>query len=137
MGEGLDIEGKMGNRMTLQEQMRQNKRVINKAIRELDRERNGLEREKTKIEREIKKLAKQGEMKSVRTLAKDLVRTKQYISKFYEMRSNLQGLSLRMQTMKSTAEMGMAMKKMTKAMKKMNKKMNVNSITKIVTEFEM
>lgn len=38
----------MGNRMTLSEQLRANKRVITKAIRELDRERAGLEREKVR-----------------------------------------------------------------------------------------
>ncbi len=54
----------MGNRMTVQEQMKANKRIINRAIRELDRERAGLEREKAKLEREIKKLAKQNEMVS-------------------------------------------------------------------------
>lgn len=48
--------------MSLQDQMKANKRVINKAIREMDRERAGLEREKAKLERDIKKLAKQNEM---------------------------------------------------------------------------
>mmetsp|Transcript_18585 Transcript_18585/g.30311 ORF Transcript_18585/g.30311 Transcript_18585/m.30311 type:complete len:223 (+) Transcript_18585:235-903(+) len=127
----------MGNRMTLAEQMKANKRVITKAIREMDRERNALEREKVKLEREIKKLAKQNEMAAVRVMAKDLVRTRQYISKFHVMKSNLQSLSLKMQTMKTTHEMGMAMGKMTKAMKRMNKKMNAQTINKIVREFEM
>lgn len=126
----------MGNRMSLQEQMRQNKRVINKAIREIDRERVALEREQQRLERDIKKLAKQNEMAALRVLAKDLVRTKQYISKFHVMKSNLQSLSLKMQTMKTTHEMGLAMGKMTKAMKRMNKKMNVQTINKLVMEFE-
>jgi len=122
--------------MSLQDQMRANKRVLNKAIREMDRERAQLEREQVKLEREIKKLAKQNEVAAVRVLAKDLVRTRQYISKFHIMKSNLQSLSLKMQTMKTTHEMGMAMGKMTKAMKRMNKKMNANTINKIVMEFE-
>jgi len=122
--------------MSLQEQLRQNKRVVNRAIREMDRERAALEREKAKIERDIKKLAKQNEMAAVRVLAKDLVRTRQYISKFHVMKSNLQSLSLKMQTMKTQHEMALAMGKMTKSMKRMNKKMNIQTITKIVTEFE-
>jgi hypothetical protein len=70
----------MGNRMSLDEQLRQNKRTVNKAIRELrwvpraagkryevrtnehecgvySREQAQLEREKVRLEREIKKLA--------------------------------------------------------------------------------
>ena len=53
------------------------------------------------------------------------------------MRSQLQGLSLKMQTMKTQYEMSQAMGKMTKSMKTMNKKMNVQSIAKLMREFEM
>ena len=39
----------------------------------------------------------QNEMAAVRVMAKDLVRTRQHISKFTVMKSNLQSLSLQMQ----------------------------------------
>lgn len=90
-----------------------------------------------KLERDIKKLAAQNEMSAVRVMAKDLVRTRQYISRFHVMHSNLQSLSLKMQSMKTSHEMGVAMGKMTKAMKRMNKKMNAQTISKIVRQFEM
>ena len=35
--------------------------------------------------------------KTVRIMAKDLVRTRQYVTKFYEMRSQLQAISLRLE----------------------------------------
>ncbi|CAK9024489.1 Charged multivesicular body protein 2a (Chromatin-modifying protein 2a) (CHMP2a) [Durusdinium trenchii] len=127
----------MGNRMTLQEQMRANKRMINKAMRELDRERVTLEREQKKLEADIKKMAAKNQMDAVRVMAKDLVRTKAAIQKFYTMRSNLQGLSIKMQTMKTSHEMGLAMGKMTKAMKRMNKKMKISSLQKLSLEFQM
>jgi charged multivesicular body protein 2A len=126
----------MGNKMSLKDQMRANKRLVTRSIREMDRERAALEREQMKLQNDIKKMAKEGQMGAVRVMAKDLVRTKQHISKFYMMRSQLQGLSLKMQTMKTSHEMAMAMGKMTKAMKRMNKQMNVNSINKIMMEFE-
>jgi hypothetical protein len=56
-GTGPGIE-KMGNRMTLEEQIKANKRLITKAIRELDRERSQLERDQKRLEMEIKKLGK-------------------------------------------------------------------------------
>jgi hypothetical protein len=43
--------------MSLDEQLRENKRTVNKAVRELSREQAQLEREKVRLEREIKKLA--------------------------------------------------------------------------------
>jgi charged multivesicular body protein 2A len=47
-------------------------------------------------------------------MAKDLVRTRRYISKFYNMRTQLQAVSLRLQTMRSNQQMGEAMKGATK-----------------------
>ena len=129
----------MGNafhRPTLKEQLRANKRLITRAIREMDRERMSLEREQKKLQNDIKKMAKQNQINAVRIMAKDLVRTKQYIEKFYTMRSQLQAVNLRLQTMKTSEQMTRAMKGVTKAMGKMNKKMNVQSIQKIMMEFE-
>ena len=75
-------------------------------------------------------------MGAVRVAAKDLVRTRQHISKFYQMRSTLQGLNLKMQTMKTSNEIGQAMGKMSKAMKQMNKKMNVPKMQELMYEFQ-
>jgi len=47
-------------------------------------------------------------------MAKDLVRTRRYISKFYGMKTQLQAVSLRIQTMRSNQQMAEAMKGATK-----------------------
>jgi len=54
-------------------------------------------------------------------MAKDLVRTRRYIKKFMIMRANIQAVSLKLQTLKSTDAMAQAMKGVTKAMTVMNK----------------
>jgi hypothetical protein len=59
-----------GKEKPLKEIMRENKRTINRAIRELDREKNGLEREEKRLTMEIKKAAKDQQMASVRIMAK-------------------------------------------------------------------
>jgi charged multivesicular body protein 2A len=46
------------------ELLRENKRMIDKAIRELDRERTGLQNQEKKLVVEIKKAAKEGHMVS-------------------------------------------------------------------------
>lgn len=69
-------------------------------------------------------------------MAKDLVRTRQYITKFIEMRSQLQGCALKLQTVKSHAAMAEAMGSTATAMKKMNKAVDVSAINKMMAEFE-
>lgn len=76
----------MGQEKPLKEVMRENKRMINRAVRELDREKVGLEREEKRLTMEIKKAAKENQMKAVKIMAKDLVRTRQHVTKFIEMR---------------------------------------------------
>ena len=75
-----------GKDVPLKDVLRENKRMINKAVRELDREKMGLEREEKRLMMEIKKAAKENQMQSVKIMAKDLVRTRQYVAKFIEMR---------------------------------------------------
>ncbi|KAL9314637.1 hypothetical protein ACSQ67_020089 [Phaseolus vulgaris] len=201
-----------GKRKTPAELLRENKRMLDKSIREIERERQGLQAQEKKLILEIKKSAKQGQMSynflvlcsvlfvtdtcgliltlnsigdpmlrqdhinvildglpddfdtlscpslsyqctvwtfsvirqvnttdsegAVRVMAKDLVRTRHQVEKFYKLKSQLQGVSLRIQTLKSTQAMGEAMKGVTKAMGQMNRQMNLPSLQKIMQEFE-
>ncbi|KAG6431666.1 hypothetical protein SASPL_109748 [Salvia splendens] len=118
------------------ELLRENKRMLDKSIREIERERQGLQTQEKKLIAEIKKSAKQGQMGAVKVMAKDLIRTRHQIEKFYKLKSQLQGVSLRIQTLKSTQAMGEAMKGVTKAMGQMNRQMNLPSLQKIMQEFE-
>ena len=121
---------------TLAEQMRANKRMITKSIRELERERSNLAAQEKKIIQDIKVAAKNNQISSVKIMAKDLVRTRKYMSKFYEMKSHLQGVQLRMQTMKSTEAMARSMAGATKAMSALSKQLNIPSLTAILQEFQ-
>lgn len=60
----------MGKDKPLKEVLRENKRMINRAIRELDREKTGLEREEKRLAIDIKKCAKEGQMGAVKIMAK-------------------------------------------------------------------
>ncbi|CAL5398518.1 unnamed protein product [Camellia sinensis] len=154
-----------GKRKTPAELLRENKRMLDKSIREIDRERQGLQAQEKKLIAEIKKSAKQGQMLTnsalgififnkseelalfpsilypggaVKVMAKDLIRTRHQVEKFYKLKSQLQGVALRIQfqTLKSTQAMGEAMKGVTKAMGQMNRQMNLPSLQKIMQEFE-
>ena len=51
---------------------------------------------------EIKKAAKDGHMDAAKIKAKDLVRTRSYIKKMFKMKSHMEAVSLRLQTMSSS-----------------------------------
>ncbi|CAI4230967.1 unnamed protein product [Auanema sp. JU1783] len=130
------MEALFGRRKTPAELLRQNQRALNKAIRELDREKQRMEMQEKKVIAEIKKMAKANQMDSVKVMAKDLVRTRRYIKKFIMMKANIQAVSLKVQTLKSQDAMAQAMKGVTKAMQSMNRQLNLPQIQKIMMEFE-
>ncbi|XP_006657579.1 vacuolar protein sorting-associated protein 2 homolog 1-like [Oryza brachyantha] len=125
-----------GKRKTPAELLRENKRMLDRSIREIERERQGLQAQEKKLITEIKKTAKEGQMGAVKVMAKDLIRTRHQITKFYQLKSQLQGVSLRVQTLKSTQAMGDAMKGVTKAMGQMNRQLNLPGLQRIMMEFE-
>lgn len=125
-----------GKRKTPAEMLRENKRMLDKAIRELDRERQGLQNQEKKLIAEIKKTAKQGQNEAVKVMAKSLVRNRHAVTKLFGLKSQLQAVSLRVQTLKSTQAMADAMRGATKAMGAMNKRMSIPALTKIMREFE-
>lgn len=125
-----------GRKKTPEEMLKQNQRALNRAIRDLDKERMKLERQEKQIINDIKKMAKQGEMAAVKVMAKDLVRTRRYVKKFIMMKANIQAVSLKITTLKSQGAMANAMKGVTKAMGAMNKQINMPQMQKIMMEFE-
>uniref|UniRef100_A0A1B6E4D0 Charged multivesicular body protein 2a n=1 Tax=Clastoptera arizonana TaxID=38151 RepID=A0A1B6E4D0_9HEMI len=130
------MEWLFGKRMTPEEMLRKNQRALNKAMRDLDRERMRMEQQEKKIIADIKKMAKEGQMDAVKIMAKDLVRTRRYEKKFMLMKANIQAVSLKIQTLRSQNAMAQAMKGVTKAMANMNRQLNLPQIQRILQEFE-
>ena len=91
------LEWVFGKRITPAERLRKNQRLLDKAIRELDQTRVKLEKQEKTLIQQIKTSAKNGQMGACKIQAKDLVRTRRYIEKFFAMRSQLQKISLRLQ----------------------------------------
>ena len=90
----------MGNLFSskpLKEVIRENKRLINHAVRDLEKEIGNLERNEKKLISDIKKMAGQNQMGAVRIMAKDLVRTRHYVTKFIEMKTHLNAVALQVQ----------------------------------------
>ena len=109
--------------------------MMKKAIRELEKEIENLKKQDKKLALDIKKSAKLGQMPSVRIMAKDLVRTRNHVTRFIEMKTHLNAVSLKMQTIKSHDAMANAMKGVTKALISMNAKMSIPGLQKVMEEF--
>lgn len=130
------MEYLFGRRKTPDEILRENKRAIDRAIRELEREKNRMEQQEVKLKNDIKKEAKANQMDSVKIMAKDLVRTKSQIKKFNIMKANLQAISLKTATLKSQNSMAQAMRGVTQGLVRMNRQMNLPQIQRIIQEFQ-
>ncbi|KAK7693069.1 hypothetical protein QCA50_002634 [Cerrena zonata] len=130
------IETLFGRTVTPAERLRQHQRALAKAQRELDRERTKLEQQEKKLVGDIKRSAKAGQLNACKVMAKDLIRTRRYVQKFYQMRTQLQAVGLRIQTLRSNQQMADAMRGATKAMGAMNRGLNLPQIQRIMQEFE-
>ncbi len=69
-------------------------------------------------------------------MAKDIVRMRGQINKFYKMRAQMQSVSMQLQTMKSQAAMNKAMGSVTRSLAIMNRQMNMPMMQKMMMEFE-
>jgi charged multivesicular body protein 2A len=106
----LPEESLLGRAVTPTERLRQHQRSLTKAQRDIDRERANLEDNEKKLIADIKKSAKDGQLNACRLMAKDLVRARRYVQKFYLMRTQLQAVGLRIQTLRSNEQMANAMR---------------------------
>ncbi|KLO11997.1 Snf7-domain-containing protein [Schizopora paradoxa] len=130
------MEMLFGRTETPAEKMRRTQRTLNKAMRELDKERQKLEVQEKKLVGDIKKSAQEGKLGACKVMAKDLIRTRRYNQRFRDIRTNLQGVSLNMQSSRSQQQMAESMKVATTAMRGMSRTLNIPNMQKIMTEFE-
>jgi charged multivesicular body protein 2A len=130
------MEWLFGKKKSPQEVLRENKRLLDRSIRDIDRERMGLQTQEKKLVIEIKKMAKQGQMDAVKVMAKSMIRNRKAVTKMHQLKSHLQGISLRIQTLKSTQSMAQAMRGATKAMSVMSSQLSVPALNNIMKDFE-
>eukprot|EP00188_Purpureofilum_apyrenoidigerum_P001809 Plantae.Rhodophyta-Purpureofilum_apyrenoidigerum.ctg20354.p1 GENE.Plantae.Rhodophyta-Purpureofilum_apyrenoidigerum.ctg20354~~Plantae.Rhodophyta-Purpureofilum_apyrenoidigerum.ctg20354.p1 ORF type:complete len:219 (+),score=68.56 Plantae.Rhodophyta-Purpureofilum_apyrenoidigerum.ctg20354:330-986(+) len=121
---------------TAKDMARQYKREIDRAIREIDRERTKMEQQEKQIQINIKKAAKDGEMTSAKMLAKELVRNRETRSKMHKMKTQMQTASSQLTTMTTTQTMANVMGGVVRAMSVMNRQMDLPAMQKVVMDYE-
>lgn len=95
-----------------------------------------MKNQEAKLLPEMKRCARENKIKSVRIMAKDLIRMRSFQDKFLELQAQLKAISLQMQTMASTQTFTEGMRNATLAMKKMNSKLKIPALQSIMLEFQ-
>lgn len=126
----------LGQTKSPRELLREYKRNIDRTVRDLDRERATLQAQEKKIITEIRQMARKGQTDAVKIMARDLVRVRNYVTKFHSMKAQMQAVSLRLTTLATSAQMSEAMKGCTRAMVSMNRQINLPAMRRIMMEFE-
>eukprot|EP00003_Mantamonas_plastica_P007418 TRINITY_DN1622_c0_g2_i9.p1 TRINITY_DN1622_c0_g2~~TRINITY_DN1622_c0_g2_i9.p1 ORF type:complete len:332 (-),score=143.79 TRINITY_DN1622_c0_g2_i9:20-1015(-) len=125
-----------GKKPTPEEILKENKKLVRRSIRDIERETRRLETSEKKMVKEIKGLAEDGKEKVLKIKVKDLVRTRRQIQKFGRMVVNLEAVKIKLETLNATQNMGKAMAGATKAMQSMNAQYNLPAMQKILMDFE-
>ncbi|OSX80546.1 hypothetical protein BU14_0050s0019 [Porphyra umbilicalis] len=121
---------------TAAEQIRANKRQLQRAGREMERERMKLERTEVTTKNKIKAAARAGQMEAARMLAKDLVRTRNNVTRLYKMQTEMQSLSAQMTEMQTAGTMANAMGDAVKIMVTVSKTMNMPTMRATLMEYQ-
>lgn len=116
---------------TVKEQIRDQKRAIDRSKRALEREKNRLEREKKKMLAQIKKMALAGQHSGAKMLARDIVRTTTQTNKLTEFIGQLGAISLRISSVNSLNELSDAMENAGKAMTLVSSKLDTAKLAQI------
>lgn len=131
------LERAFGRHKTPQERLRQHQRALERTQRELQREQTKMEAQEKRLIGEIRKSASSGEMDMAKIKVKDLVRTRKQMNKFMQIKTQLQAISLRIQTVRTHEQMAQSMKSATRLLGKMNRSIHVPALMKIAHDFEL
>lgn len=96
-----------------------------------------MEAQEKKLKVQIKRTAKEGQVEAARMLAKDLVRTRVNITRMYQMRTQMQSVSMQLTTMRTNETMATAMGNCVKIMGRLNQSMNLPAMQNVMMQFEM
>ena len=112
----------------VKEQIREQKRAVDRSKRNLQREQKKLEREKKKMLTEIKKMAQKGQTTGAKMLAKDIVRATNQMKKLEQFVGQLTAVSMRISSCSTLNELGDAMNNAAKAMTLVSNKLDTKKL---------
>ncbi|KAG0050985.1 Vacuolar protein-sorting-associated protein 24 [Gryganskiella cystojenkinii] len=105
---------------TPEEMVRKWRQEINAQQRALDRQKRGIETEEAKAKKLIKQIAKKGDIKTCRMLAKELVRTRRQKDRIVTSKAQLNSISMQLQHQLATLKIAGTLQKSSEVMSMVN-----------------
>ena len=128
----------MGNKQAQidpKEAAKEQKKVISRSQRKLEREIKALERQEAKTMREIKKLAQAGQHQAAKILSKDVGRNRSTRNQYRMMSSNMTVMQNQMTSMQMNQNIMGALAGSTTIMQSVNADMNPQQMMNVMKEF--
>lgn len=124
-------------KQTPKQMLKECQRSIRAAVRDIEKAQHELIEKEQIRQIEIKAYAQKGQVQVARTMAKDVVRMRNSIAKFYSIKAELESVSINLITMQSTEAMSSAMRSAALSMQRMNRAQSLPSLQKIIRTFAM
>jgi charged multivesicular body protein 2A len=118
----------------VKEQIKMQKRSVDRSRRALEREAKKLERERKKMLVQIKKLAEKGQTTGAKMMARDIVRSKSQQAKLEQFVGQLSAVSLRIGSCATLNELGDAMANCASAMTMVSSKLDAKKLAHMAKE---
>ena len=118
----------------VKDQIKMQRRSVDRSRRALEREAKKLERERKKMLTQIKKLAEKGQTTGAKMLAKDIVRAQKQQQKLEQFAGQLNAVSLRIGSCATLNELGDAMASCASAMSLVSSKLDPKKMQQMARE---
>jgi charged multivesicular body protein 2A len=118
----------------VKEQIREQKRAVDRSKRNLEREKRKLDNQKKKMLIEIKKMATKGQTAGAKMMAKDIVRATNQSKKLEQFIGQLTAVSMRISSCASLNELQEAMKNAAKAITTVSNKLDTQKLAALGKE---
>ena len=128
----------MGNKapkLTPEEEAKQNKRAIQKTIRQIERERTKLQNQEAKTLKQIKDLATKNQHGPAKIMSKDLVRSRQQVNMYYTFASQLRVIETQLASAQMNANMASNLSGVVNVMGRVNAQMNPQQMVNTMKDF--
>ena len=129
--------GNKGPQIDPKEAAREQKRIITRSERKLEREIKGLERQEAKSMKEVKKLATAGQHNAAKILSKDIARNRTQRNQYRQIASQMTVMKNQMASMQMNQQVLQSLQGSTQVMTAVNAEMNPQQMMETMKAFSM
>ncbi len=122
---------------SVKEQIRDEKRSVERSMRQIEREMKKLDRDEKKIMAEMKKMGQKGQVQAAKQMAKEVVRIRTQTTKMNQFCGHLKAITLKLSSVSTLNEMSDAMANATKAMCLVTNKLDGTKLSNLHREMAM